>query len=612
MIKGSVLEYMHEGWSDDVLFFKTFPGSGKTYTTIQSLVEGNWYFVYTSPNHTLGEREVSQPYNLLQMKSRRHFCSNPDMEEIERLGIDTRLLCDVCIDKDICDYYLRIREIFSYPQSWVGVHHHLGNLVQGYVETHGDCLDAVVIDEEFLQSLYVKFFIGLPSVTWTVRFLEQLPDGPEKEFVMFLIKELVFAISTGRVRDIDYEQIKVDIIEYGDRWRFNGMHLFLASVDLELIEMYQRGDLVKRNIVRPLMEMAEDFYRNRERPGYLESMINLVHNKAQDRYSVLFQRYDLGSVRFDDHKVIVLDATTPVEIYQKVFERPIRAMAYGSVDSATVYQFSGHPTVNRYPMSSLVKRPIVRGKRVIEFRDAFWKLLDIVKGVCEKHDKEHILIVSRRKHGIKEKIWEELVKEGVTAQMVDLKERWDGESRVCLGHFGGLRGLNDFRDFEVAVVFGAPFPHPGFVKRQSVLLDIEEQRLTELSREMEIIQDLYRIRPHSSMNAHFYVLTSVDLGMEAKTMNPKAMRRWIQGEELITSVDIRKEKIREDILRLIKRNGSMKKCSIRKAVKGSNELKEEVMNMLEEMGMLDRIEIKKKGRGRPAIGLRMSRAWRDV
>ena len=598
MMKNAVTDYLNDPSLSNILFLHTFPGSGKTYTTVNTLIDDGFIFVYSAPTHKLGEESVARPYDILQMKSRRHFCTNANLVELSRLGINSSLVCDTfCNEKDVCEYYLRIRELFSFPQSWVGVHHHLNNLVPSYLREHNDCNDCVVIDEEFLQSLYVNFTIGQRLLSWTVGFLNRVDECPESELVLWILKELVFAIQTGRSRDIDYDQIKSDIIDYGDRFRFRDMDEFLNIVDRELIGMFLKGKRIYRNIIRPLFEMAKDYYHNREKPGYLESMINLIYSKRTDRFLIFFHRYDLNSVRFDTQKIIVLDATTPVEIYERVFNRPIQTIQYGSVDSAKTYQFSGFPTRNRYPMSSLVRFR----EEGNTYTGAFHRLLNITRGIVKKHKNDNILIVSRKKHNIKETIYDELVNDGHSCQIVDLKTPWDETSRVAVGHFGGLRGQNDFQNFNVAVIFGAPFPHPDYVRRQSVLLGIGEERLTELNREMEIVQDLYRIRPHGKDDPHFYVLTSVDIGMKiTRKYSPKGMENWVHGKKArtITRVGTLKN-VRTNIVDVMKQWEEVGKNQLRELVKGANKTIDETIREMEKEGILQGKTKKKEGRGRP-------------
>ena len=589
-------DYIYDYSDYRILFFHTFPGSGKTFTTMKTLMENDCMFIYTAPTHSLGREMVADPYDILQVKSRRHFCNDPRFRDLERYNINTSLLCEnFCPDKDQCEYYLRIKELFQNPQSWCGVHHHFGNLVQSYLDQHGDCVDCIVVDEEFLQSLYVQLVIGERLLKWTVNMLDNFPDSPEKQLIVYILKEISWAIQTGRTNDIDYDQIKSDVLDYGDRYKFINMDSFLFSVDELLLDWLINEKPIKKNIVNPLFRMARYYYYNREKPGYLESMLNVGYSKKRDKYYCFLHRYDLDYVRIDGQKMVVLDATTPVGIYEKIFDKEIRVISYGKFDDAACYQFTGYPTRNRFPMSSLVTKV----KDGVEYSGGFYRLTEILKGICQKHWKENILVVSRKKFDIKDKIAEILGEDGISVQVGEARRDWDG-SRVVVEHFGRLRGENRYSDFRVAVIFGTPFPNPQFIARQSVLLGIDQEKLIELSREMEIIQDLYRIRPHDKEKAWFYVLTSIDLGFQVeRKLSPGKFEDWVWGRKpIVRSRTITKERIRADILETFKKWDSLKKTEVRERVTGSNRTVGEVFEELKAEGFFDEVR-QEGGRGRP-------------
>jgi len=590
-------EYMYDYSDQRILFFHTFPGSGKTFTTTKFMQENEFLVIYTFPTHPLGKEAVVDPYGVLQIKSRRYFCNDSRFKKIEKFGIDAKILCDnFCPDKDTCEYYLRLKELFEYPQSWCGVHHHLSNLVQSYIEQHGECVDAIVIDEEFLQSLYVNVAIDMKLLRWTIQLLSNFYDSPEKILITYLLKEITYGMQTGRTNEIDFDQVKNDILEYGDRYRFKNMYGFLREVDETLLEWFIQGRTIKFNVLRPLLEMAKNYYYNRDKRGYLESMLNLGYSKRRDKYYAFLHRYDLDCVRLDNQKIIVLDATTPTAIYERVFNREINLLEYGKTDDAKVYQFNGYPTRNRFPMSSLVSRV----NNEVKFTKGFDRLCNIVKGICDKHKNERILIVSRKKFGIKERIADYLKKGGISVQISRLGLEL-GPERVSVEHFGGLRGVNKYKDgFSVCIIFGTPFPNPEFIKRQSILLGIDREELVELAREMEIIQDLYRIRPYGKDNAYFYVLTSIDLGFVIEgRMSPKQMENWIFGRKpKIRDNAVLRSRIKGDILDAFRKWDVLKKSEVREKVSGRDVTVDEIFSELRDEGFFERVKIENAGRGR--------------
>ena len=122
-----------------ILFLPLTQGTGKTITTVKTLLENNIKFVILGQNHeytkNLVENSVIASYNLFVLKGRKQpisndnperMCKNERLDKIVNSYISVNeILCQECEYKDDCAYKEQFKYLEDTNESWVGVYQHM-------------------------------------------------------------------------------------------------------------------------------------------------------------------------------------------------------------------------------------------------------------------------------------------------------------------------------------------------------------------------------------------------------------------------------------------------------------------------------------------------------
>jgi len=269
--------------------------------------------------------------------------------------------------------------------------------------------------------------------------------------------------------------------------------------------------------------------------------------------------------------MIILDATTPPEIYDKLTDKAVDYVSSDIYPDVNVYQL----TTAKYCMSTLDSRD---EKNQYKTRNM---LFHFVEGICRKHAGEKVLVVCRKKY-------EKLLKEYLSEERID---------NFATNHYGGLRGSNEYMDYDVCVLMGGCYHNKTALERDSIVMGISKEELEELYQKNEMIQCLHRIRPILRGGKTWYILSNEELEFSfpkerVKKLNKRSFEKMLFG-------DTRNKRIRRDILDLTKDN-ELSRIEIIKKVKGDMHIINSLINELLREKQLKKVE-EKHGVGRPTV-----------
>lgn len=132
--------------------------TGKTYTTLDTVMSEGIQFVYLAPTHALVDNkleDVGIELDITHLEGMKRLCPRKDdyKQAIEWNINPKKFLCD---DKDkcpdVCPYQAQFKGIFD--KSWAGVHSHLGFLNSAIEDPELDYNPKVlIIDEDFTNAI---------------------------------------------------------------------------------------------------------------------------------------------------------------------------------------------------------------------------------------------------------------------------------------------------------------------------------------------------------------------------------------------------------------------------------------------------------------------------
>lgn len=563
-MKEMVYEYVTVGDSSSILFFNTWPGSGKTYTTIQTLIENEFIFIYTSPTHRTTKENVVDKVFIPHIESRTRLCQNERFKILESYGVDMSIACkEICADMDVCEYYKRIREIWHLPQSWAGVHSHLPGTISNYLEEFSYLIDVIILDEQFVDSLYKEIKISYPLLRDTLKLLNKMPETNEKTLIKIFFTEISRVVSEGRnIYDLGYiESIASKI----DRRRH--YNEFRNEYNRLIIDLYRDTGKLFHNVVDPIIDLLLDLKLNIGVDKYLESALQLKFWKG-DCFASL-SRYRMESLDINK-PIIILDATTPPAIYESVFDKEIVPFQSKRPERGSYFQV----TDGAYPMESL------------DQPSTFRRLSNLARLIVETHNRT--LIISRKKY-----------KQKIRHKLKGLEGRFD------VDHYGGLRGSNLYQDCDSCILFGAPFPNIDYTHRKSTLLKVPYEHLYYMEKEMEMLQALERIRPTLKDESFIYILSKIGRDeikaipfITTKKMSVEELISFVQTEYIRLQADVSLNRIRQNILAILE-DGEMMRTSLIKKAEGEYGLVAYVLNDMVQSSELNVVE-RREGSKRPA------------
>jgi hypothetical protein len=546
------------------------PGVGKTVNTVRELDRHDSFFEYLVPQHKFGMELIkTQPelWGHLQIESRRRLCHHVDYVKLASYGINIKHMCKECEYQPVCEYYARIIELWNEPQSWVGVHSHLGGLANAYAYETG--VDVVVLDENFLNSIFKNYKFGYPLVLSTYNLLGHMEDCAEKTLIQEFLQEFIFSFQNKKLNTIYlYSLIYEYFHERGHD--YTTLSEFAVMYEIALINRYFTKKRLFNNIITPLVDSIIDIHKKyvpMSVPNHLDYINSVfVPHIGQRQVFMSMCRYDLEALDLPC-KTIILDATTPPAFYEKLIGRQVKTLE-GDIDIGSyIYQVSSA----KYVMRTLDKN-----------EDTLDRLHKIVGMISKKHESQSkTLVLSRKKY-----------KAGIKAVDPD---------NILVDHYP-LRGSNDYEDCNVVVAFGTPEPRRDVLRRSATLLKVDEDELMYLMREANILQGVHRIRPALKRlePTYIYLLTSLDLPFSGiRKMPIGKLERFLSDELDAYVTEETEDRIREEIMTILEKNGEMTITSLTRAVTGKNSVVSEILHRMIEEEMIYAYR-KSKGRGRPA------------
>lgn len=550
------------------LHLNQFAGAGKSTIVAEELANSDLLFIYLTNKHDLaGEQIEKQPalFELLEIESRRRLCQNEQYKVLADHNINIKQFCPNCPNITVCEYYQRIIEIWTEPQSWVGVHHHLGGLVNSYVVEND--VDVVVIDEYFVNAIFKNVKIGYPAIVKTSNLMTLMRSCLEKDLIMDCLREFSIALQNEKVNTKDLISKIYKYFHSGQ----NAIYLLAFAEEYEgkLAEYYFDKGKIFGNIVTPLCRALIDIFKHYipfSLPNYLEYINNVMQViPGEKKQYVDISFYDTEALNLGC-KVIILDATTPVEFYQKLFDRQIRVIEKQINVNSVIYQL----TSAKFVMRTLDKNSATR-----------LRLLNVVKLIAKKHETEKILVLSRKKY------------EDEIANL---------SSNIVTDHYP-LVGSNEYEVLNVVVIFGTPEPQRDLLTRQSMLLGCTEDELLYLLRESNILQGIHRIRItlKHDIPTYVYILTSVELPFTNSHKISLGKMEKLLGEELFGySLGDIEDRIMDDIIRLLDK-GDLTLTELVRKIEGKQTIVNEVLNHMVDQQIVEFIKSDAKRGRKPTL-----------
>ncbi len=558
------------------LHLNQFTGAGKTKITLKELDDTDQFFIFLTNNHKIaGEQIANQKalYNLIQIESRKRLCQNKQYKTLADNGINIKHFCPDCSYMNVCEYYIRIIEIWDEPQSWVGVHHHLGGLVNAYVIEND--VDVVVIDENFVPAIYKNTRYHYTNIVQTMNLMSGMKPCKEKAIVIEYLQEFAFSIQNGFVNtehlySLVYTYFRRD---FGNK---DGLLDFAEIYELRLADFYFNSGRIFRNVVTPLIRTIIEIWNK-----YLP----IFHPDSHDFINAVFKvivgkKYKYVDVAYYDTqcldlpcKIIILDATTSTEFYQNLFLRQLKSINAKINVNTTIYQL----TTAKYVMKTLDISPTARKR-----------LLNIVRMIVEKHN-EPILVLSRIKY----------------------KKEIQAISPLIVTDHYPVVGSNEYENIDIGIAFGTPEPNYDILQRQVDLLKYDFDKLLFIKREAYIIQGMGRLR--FSLKQHiptyFYLLTNLPLNLNynIKPITIGKLEKLLSGEIKSYVTENTEDRIREDILTLLEKS-DIRSTKLIRAIKGNDAVKQEIIRRLISDDMIEKYKgIRNGNKGRKPTMVRIKK-----
>jgi len=545
------------------LHLNYYPSAGKTHIAIRVLRDLGLFYIYLSPYHNLAEEQLKKFVFLKDVEhieGRNRLCKHEEYKKLSKNNISISIMCKKCpynpYNKDTktylgkthpCEYYRRIKSIYEYPDTWFGVHHHLGGLVQDYIKKINGKkgkdkvkISGIVIDENPIENIKTEIKIDYSLLMKNVKFFSKLKKSKEKELLLYLMYNLKNIITTtteevesGRYL-IYYKNLHDNILKTFPKINIEN----LKDLDLKfqeiLVEQYfiKKKDCPKNvisSLIYFLIEMYNHISEMKDSFTFFKNSINIIQPKNPEKsHYVRLVFYNLNRLKIEgDVKVIFLDATTPPSFYEKLIgEKIVTSSKKVSLESS-IYQL----TSGRYPMTSIDWTRKIDGVQVIKNY-----LKEILRLICEKHKDTYVLVICRKKYE------EELRKIS---------------KNIETAHYP-ISGSNKWEKGTVVVLFGCPEYSRNHIKTTADLLDVPIEEYRYLGRESKMIQGIHRIRPILSIRLKYiYILSKVDLDITfVRKLDKYSFIKLLEEEIEYGSIDDIQDEVRDKLITKILKDES--------------------------------------------------------
>jgi len=552
----------------DILDVNSFAGSGKSTIIADMLGKFEIPFICLFNKHDIAkEQKEKQEYyqHCVHIASRKELCNlKENYEDLFKKGININSLCGNCgFKEEGCEYYSRMRQIYQDDGTdWIGVHHHLNGLVSAYIEEK--YVKVVIIDEYFLNAIYHIQDIYSKQLAESISFLSEIETNEARALVlaMSLLNDFNRSILTKKVK-INPKKIYDKLINFNNSTVLNNeiykLDIISDNYQALLVDKYLNGEPIIKNIVTPLLESFinivnySKIHSKIETIEYIKNVYKIIYNKKLERRLLNLQYFNKRALDIDC-KIVILDATTPVNFYKELFDDKNVMSLQRDIDLNTVfYQL----TTGQYVMTTLDNK----------FSKAKENLLHLTELVAEKHKDGKVLVVSRKKYE------EEIGKLA---------------NNIVTAHYP-LVGSNEYDNINVCVIFGAPRPNDNVIDRKSIILNCSREILIEIEQDSNVIQAIHRLRIalKQDIETRVYILTNIELPFEnIKKYTLKNLIKLLGIEVRTKSYLIHEEgNIYSDIYNTIKENEGITKSKLNMIVRKKHNFhfyKETLKKMVDE------------------------------
>jgi hypothetical protein len=582
-------------YENNILRIKVTMGAGKTRSVVERLYDIDQTFIYLTYLHKVA-REVAQwpgRYPIVHVDSPKNVCLRPELlllfGRVSNFGSVCNNLCDKA---DFCPRKEALRDIYKFPQSFLGVHGHLFNLLPAYLNENGIFVDTVIIDELVLPSLQREIIFDRKSITLMRVQLNNCSPNRHIRFIVSFLDSVWNATAVGR---IDYQSFYDMINNYirslsGD---ISPLNKIVEEIDGAMIEAFDSGigHNYTKNWLSEVVGLLKGLYFKRSRP-YLRRLISFereFYGVHKGFYKLIINRVALELVNqfLDGKGIIYLDGTTDLSIIRKIFySRDIISVTKDIPIKSPVLQLSQ----GRYPMRSIEHYNGLFLPEEPLFTNAGQNLLELTELAVarEQLEKRKVLICCRKRYAN------------------SIRERLEGFDNFAITHYGGVVGSNAWSDYDSAVMFGTPFVSEKVVIRQARSLGVNRTDIRKLYGHDDMVQFVHRIRPllkKYGRDCRIYCWSNQDLGLgeNIRKLSIAKMKRVLLGkipEAISLETEMRVIEKANEILR----TRSIDKSGLIVEIGGNRNVTRAIIN-----GMIERGEImwiKKRPTRRGSAGRR--------
>lgn len=550
-------------------------GSGKTTNTMLwskmlSLVSPDIDgFVVLSTEYENGTYDIKNTMNqhgekikfvLFEGKNRLCLCKNIKLGssditlgELMKYGIPINRyckeecdVCDDCVYKKNCNELLKKKEEGGI-KTWIGVSHQLNNFLPLFLQKSKNII--LILDEEFSDSIKVSDKYRFKELKDNKEFLELLietnKNTENKDYVEFLKHLLTFIQlllhSLHRETDkyeLDYEEIENVLFD-------------LSIYDIDFSKLTKQIDdnlfeLIKEDKIKPfkcihrrICNYIENYYAEQNKyehdMDHINEWIKMSFYKKRDKFYISFLYYDKVSLSriFANEKIskiIIADATGNESLYESIYDTiPIITHNEDWIyDNSIIHQLKKVFTSKgrkyaQYPKSS-----------ISNYKSTFLKMSNIIKQISKVHKNDKILVVSR----------DILPKDFSFGHPIKLSSHIKYiNSNISFEDYP-LKGTNKYKDYNVCIILGTPDLPNLVIKRQSILLGINEKDYRIMYSVNLIKQAMGRIM-RGNEKKYFYIITGVDVGIPIK-------RTYKSFSNFIESIDTTKFNLIKEYIKVNK------------------------------------------------------------
>jgi len=599
--------------------FKTCTGSGKSVTSVLwakylSIYMNKIYdgFVVLSTEYENGTDEIERIINkygdkveYVRFEGKNRLCVERETKINEKgikvknfidNGISITKYCEsVCPYYGSCRYYINTHNIMNPKErggikNWIGVQHQISGILPIYLLHTGEII--LIIDEDFTDAIKNQYKYTVPILRQNKKFLElllkELNKTKEKDHPFRRFIELFNTIIETFLEDLYtfltplHYDILIDI--------FEEMDIIKGIDDYVLTQLENKAfEYIINNKIKPFKFIYKEicnFIDNYTLEDPLDNKnidewIKSAFIKNQKKFQISFVYYDkfLLNKLFEKEnvrKVIINDATSEQEILNFLFKDVEKITEYNEdwmYENCEFHQLKKLRNSKKedkkyahYPKSSLLHNTTFRF------------LMDDIRSILKKHKKHKILIVSRE----------------IESNEIKFARMKLSEYISTLGHTNctfesyPLAGTNEYSDYDVVILLGRPELPQAVLKRQSILIGMEQKRYRILNSKNLMIQGMGRIF-RGNNHKYVYILTGFDLELNRPIKFYKSHTELQNKmEDYVKKIENKKDKQNKTTILLdyLKMNKKIDIKMCEKIIKVSNYKATKFLNLLFEKGIV--------------------------